>query len=108
MRIAGYLVRGHCLSEALLLFMIRSILWQRVYWTSALMLIGACVFWSGGLWAGSPAVKTQLVQEIKSKGLKKSTEKREKERELRPRRNEPVILMTEICKGGDLDLRIAF
>ena len=44
------------------LFMV--ILWKIVYWTETL---ARALFRSRGLWAGSPAVKTQLLKEIKTK-----------------------------------------
>lgn len=97
MKALGYLVKRLCFfSEVLLLYMIRSILWKRQRSLLDLSFDDnwrACVLLELRFMSGSPAVKTQLFQEIKTKDLKKSTKKG------RPQWNEPIILMAKVCRS---------
>lgn len=54
-------------------------------------------FRSRGLWAGSPAVKTQLLQEIKTKDLGEKKNSTNKRQELRLGMK-LAILIAEVCK----------
>lgn len=89
----GYLVKRLCFfSEVLLLYMIRSILWKRQRSLLDLSFDDnwrACVLLELRFMSGSPAVKTQLFQEIKTKINKKG----------RPQWNEPIILKAKVCRS---------